>query len=118
MAFKNVTWFPYTKNQHGINTHRVFCGRKVAGKAYFTIVADSIIIRLITVKQEFRGMGFGTRLLKNVIEWAKLSGSIRRIILQATGDTNNPFSVYKWYKRYGFEPEKTSKNPTMILKLC
>lgn len=70
---------------------------------------DSEVLSIFT-EESYRGKGICTKLMKNMIEWAK-AHAICRIDLVATQDG------YPVYKKIGFEDRK-QKYLDMRLKLC
>jgi len=60
----------------------------------------------ITVHTDFREMGVGTELLKSLIEWARMSPKIEKIILGVLATNARAVALYK---KLGFEEEGYSR---------
>lgn len=56
----------------------------------------------VSVSQDHWGLGLGRALIEYLIEWAKMSGIIRKINLRVRTDNDN---AIKLYKSLGFETE-------------
>lgn len=56
----------------------------------------------VTVRKEHWGKSIGTRLMQSMIDWAKISGVIRKINLKV--QTNNKTAI-KLYKKFYFKKE-------------
>ena len=78
---------------------------KPIGFAYFDISEKKLDIWSIQIKKEFSRRGFGTKLMKYIIDYARKEG-IRKVILEA--HKNNKSSV-NFYKKIGFKKIKSKK---------
>lgn len=56
----------------------------------------------VSVLKEYWGQGIGTKLIKYLIDWAKKSGTIRKINLRVRSDN---YSAIQVYKKLGFNEE-------------
>ena len=56
----------------------------------------------MSVKEEYRDKGIGSKLLEYAIDWAKSTGVVKRIELHVFGTNSRAIHLYK---KYGFEIE-------------
>lgn len=104
------------------NNFKVLHERKVAGRLFYSLkpeIGGSVMtIRLVTVNRQFRGMGYGTKLLDNALTFAKdPNNNVKLVCLCATGDSNNLFSVAKWYRSRGFVNDPAAGARAMKLEI-
>jgi GNAT superfamily N-acetyltransferase len=79
--------------------------------AYYTWIGKSLYMDDLYVKPEFRGKGIGTKLIKQVIDFAKKSGC-HKLHWQVSG-WNKPAMEY--YKNLGATVDNTEHNCDLIL---
>ncbi len=76
------------------------------GYAMLRVEQDYIVIDVIFIKEQFRGKGYGSKLLFNVISYCKLQGkSIVLVPVKLNKYYSNSLSynvLCMWYKRWGF----------------
>ncbi|CAD2072087.1 GNAT family N-acetyltransferase [Phocicoccus pinnipedialis] len=65
----------------------------------------------ISVQQEYAGMGIGSRLIENALEFAKSNEFIEKVML--TVFSNNTGAI-RLYERFGFEKEATLTNQVKL----
>lgn len=76
-------------------------GPQLAGSLIAKRYNDSYVIRLVEVLEEFRGMGFGTKMMKEMIEFLKPK---KLPILLYVDPTNKP--AISVYTKLGFKKIK------------
>lgn len=76
------------------------------------------LIDVIKIKKEFRGMGYGKKLIDIMINKSKEFDS-EAVILMADLLENNTFDLIDWYKKRGFHLYKGERQalPIMIKEL-
>lgn len=76
------------------------------------------LIDVIKIKKEFRGMGYGKKLIDIMINKSKEFDS-QAVILMADLLENNTFDLINWYKKRGFDlyGGETKRLPIMIKEL-
>ena len=97
--------FPYIKDPERFFRQRLENGRifviqvdgKVIGFVDIT-PGDYAVIEGIAVKKEFRGRGFGARLLEYALQWLQRSGA-RGVILRTLASNARAVALYK---KFGF----------------
>jgi GNAT superfamily N-acetyltransferase len=84
------------------------------GKTYMRVS----LIDVIKIKKEFRGMGYGKKLIDIMISKSKELGS-EAIILMVDVLEHNTFNLVDWYEKKGFNLYKGKGQalPIMIKKL-
>lgn len=76
-------------------------------------------IKNINIEEEFRGKGFGNKILNYFMDLC-IDNDVKNIILIADMDENQieGFDLVKWYESKGFEViEYIHNNPVMILEI-
>ncbi len=69
------------------------------------LINDQYQIFRINVPRKYRGKGFGSRLLKQIIKDADSQG-VRLMVGIVASDGLNYDQLEAWYKRHGFEQEE------------
>lgn len=71
----------------------------------------------VYTNEKYRGQGYGTRILNDVIHWANRN---QAVIYLGVGGWGTPgldnTQLTKWYASIGFEPQGYDKNGSLIMK--
>jgi GNAT superfamily N-acetyltransferase len=80
--------------------------------AYYTWIGKSLYMDDLYVKEEFRGHGIGTKLIKKVIEYAKTTNCHK--VKWQVSDWNKP--AIEFYKSLGASIDSVESNCDLILE--
>jgi len=88
--------------------------KKYIGHSTFYLNQKNAIITDVFIKEEFRGLGYGIKLVKSVIKYIKTYKNILKIELDDMSDIHGINNIY--YK-CGFRYKKLHYGPEMIYKI-
>lgn len=92
-------------------TDKIIVGYATYFFAYYTWIGKSLYMDDLYVKPEFRGKGVGTKLINQVIDFAKKSGC-HKLHWQVSGWNKQ---AMEYYKRLGATVDNTEHNCDLIL---
>ena len=79
----------------------------IIGYAVVWITCDEAEIHWIEIFQEYRGKGFGRKLLQDILEFLKENENIRKIFLEVDEENKKALSLYR---SLGFTPLYVRQN--------